>query len=153
MAIQAKSYSISEAAELSGLPASTLRYYEQIGLIQRIGREAGGRRYYSQEDIDLIDGVACLSATGMSIPAMREYLAHRLEGAAGAAQERALLAQQQEALAEEAKRVRLRQEYVAVKIAYWHAVEDGDDARAAEIADQARLAGTAMRQLSEGGIN
>lgn len=151
MPVTSRTYSIREASELSGLAASTLRYYEQIGIIQPIGREAGGRRFYSQEDMDLIDGVACLSATGMSIPAMRQYLAHRLEGAAGAAQERELLARQQEVLAEEAKRVRLRQEYVALKIAYWQAVEDGDEARAAGIADEARLAGTVMRQLGEEG--
>lgn len=146
MPIGTKTYSIKEASELSGLAASTLRYYEQIGIIQPIGREAGGRRSYSQEDMDLIDGIACLAATGMSIPAMREYLDHRLDGAAGAAQERALLLEQQQLLEQHAQRVRLRQEYVALKIAYWHAVEDGDDTGAVEIADRARLAATAMRQ-------
>ncbi|MCH6470761.1 hypothetical protein [Sinomonas terrae] len=99
--------------------------------------------------MDLIDGIARLAATGMSIPAMREYLDHRLDGAAGAAQERALLIDQQELLEQEAHRVRLRQEYVDLKIAYWQAVEKGDEAGAVEIADRARLAATSMRQSIE----
>ncbi|MCH6470760.1 MerR family DNA-binding transcriptional regulator [Sinomonas terrae] len=42
MAVATKTCSIREASELSGLAASTLRYYEQIGIIQPIGRDAGG---------------------------------------------------------------------------------------------------------------
>ncbi|MET0928111.1 MAG: MerR family DNA-binding transcriptional regulator, partial [Aeromicrobium sp.] len=35
-----RTYSITEAASLTGLPASTLRYYESIGVIHPIGRGA-----------------------------------------------------------------------------------------------------------------
>lgn len=37
--------SIGEVAKLSDVPASTLRYYEQIGLIPEITRSSGQRRY------------------------------------------------------------------------------------------------------------
>lgn len=134
MRMDAKRFTIAEAARVTGLPASTLRYYEQIGIIAPIDRESTGHRTYSQEDVDLIGGIACLSATGMSIPQMREYLAHRLDGAEGAAQEIALLESQQVALEREAHSLSLKQEYVRLKIAYWRAVEKGDDAEAASIA-------------------
>ena len=40
------SYTIKEAAALTGLPASTLRYYESIGVIAPIERgQSGGARY------------------------------------------------------------------------------------------------------------
>lgn len=149
MPARTRCYTITEAAELSGLAATTLRYYETIGIIPPIDRASSGHRTYSQADLDLIDGIACLAATGMPIPAMREYLAHRTQGAAGAAQERELLQQQHDALELEAHRVRLRQEYVRLKIAYWRAVEDGDEEAAAEIADRSRLAGTAVRRAAD----
>lgn len=41
---------ISEVSELSGLPASTLRYYEEKGLIKPIGRK-GLKRVYHAKDI------------------------------------------------------------------------------------------------------
>ena len=34
-----QSYTIKQASELSGLPESTLRYYETVGLINRINRD------------------------------------------------------------------------------------------------------------------
>ncbi|WP_444822943.1 MerR family DNA-binding transcriptional regulator, partial [Vibrio parahaemolyticus] len=39
---------IAEVVKKSGLPTSTLRYYEQLGLIRSIGRN-GLRRQYSPE--------------------------------------------------------------------------------------------------------
>lgn len=39
---------IREVARRSGVPASTLRYYERRGLITPAGREAGGRTYHPE---------------------------------------------------------------------------------------------------------
>lgn len=74
-----KYYTIMEAAKLSGLPESTLRYYETISLIDPIKRgESSKQREYTDDDINMIIAVACLSATGMSIDSMREYLGNRV---------------------------------------------------------------------------
>ena len=39
-----RQYPIKDAARLSGLPESTLRYYETIGLIDPIDRDSSSRR-------------------------------------------------------------------------------------------------------------
>ena len=67
------SMTISEAAEASGLTAHTLRYYERAGLLDPIGREAGGRRRYSDGDLTRIAFLTKLRATGMPIRQVREY--------------------------------------------------------------------------------
>jgi MerR family redox-sensitive transcriptional activator SoxR len=36
---------IGEVSRLSGVPASTLRYYENVGLIPKVNRNSGQRRY------------------------------------------------------------------------------------------------------------
>lgn len=60
---------------ISGLPESTLRYYEQIGIIAPIARDpSSGHRAYTNEDIQSLVTISCLSATGMPLDAMREYL-------------------------------------------------------------------------------
>src|SRR5215218_6312850 len=126
----ARSYSIKEAAALTGLPASTLRYYEQIGVIAPISRGASsGHRAYDEGDLDQLMWVSCLAATGMSVSDMRLYMANNRLGAEAAADQRRLLEQQQHRLATEAEALVLRQRYVALKIAYWQAVESGDSAR------------------------
>lgn len=67
-------YTIQQAAELSGLPSSTLRYYESVGLISPPVRVDNGHRRYSQDDLSKISTIACLNATGLSIESMHEYL-------------------------------------------------------------------------------
>jgi DNA-binding transcriptional MerR regulator len=127
-------YTIMEVAKLSGLPESTLRYYETIGLIDRIKRgETSKQREYTDDDINMVIAVACLSATGMSIESMREYLGNRSRGAAAAKEQVDLLDTQRTRLLEEAHFMQLRQRYVAVKIEYWKAVEAGDNKKVAEI--------------------
>ena len=68
-------HTIREASMISGLPESTLRYYEQIGIIAPIARDpSSGHRAYTDEDIQSLVTISCLSATGMPLDAMREYL-------------------------------------------------------------------------------
>jgi DNA-binding transcriptional MerR regulator len=139
-AINNKSYTIKEAARLSGLPESTLRYYETVGIIEPIERDASSKhRVYSQGDVDLIDAIACLNATGMSLNDMRAYLDNRHKGVAGAQEEIKLLMAQKQRIEDEARFLKLRAQYVALKISYWEAVKAGDDAQVAAIGSEAKI--------------
>ena len=143
-----REYTIKEAAALTGLPASTLRYYESIGVIGPIGRgETSSHRVYSEADLDQLMWVACLSATGMSVSDMRTYVANGAVGAAAAPEQIRLLADQEHRLAVEAEQIELRQHYVRIKIAYWHAVEAGDVALADTLSDQARALADDLKKI------
>ncbi len=132
-------YTIREAAVLTGLPASTLRYYESIGVIAPVSRgTTSGHRVYDDQDLDQLTWIACLAATGMSVSDMRRYVANGQAGASAAREQIDLLIQQQRRLEREAEQVALRRRYVAVKVDYWHAVEAGDAARADLLSGQAR---------------
>jgi DNA-binding transcriptional MerR regulator len=133
------SYTIREAAALTGLPPSTLRYYESIGVIARISRGTSSRhRVYDEDDLDQLLWVACLAATGMSVSVMRQYVANGLRGPLAAGAQIDLLAEQDRRLAVEGERLALRQRYVRLKIDYWRAVQQGDAAATELLADQAR---------------
>ena len=132
-------YSIKEAAALTGLPASTLRYYESIGVIAPVGRGASSKhRVYDEDDLDQVMWVACLAATGMSVSDMKKYVANGQLGPSAAGEQIQLLTNQQHRLALEAKHIALRQQYVALKIDYWTAVDAGDEARAELLSGEAR---------------
>jgi DNA-binding transcriptional MerR regulator len=144
-------YTIKEAAALTGLPASTLRYYESIGVIAPISRGASsGHRVYDEDDLDQVMWVACLAATGMSVADMRQYVANGQLGPEAASRQVELLAQQERRLALEAEQVALRQQYVRIKIDYWSAVEAGDTVRAERLSDEAR---TLADQLKRAGTS
>lgn len=139
-------YSIKETAELSGLAESTLRYYETMGLIGPIERdESSKHRTYGEDDANLIVGIACLSATGMSIADMRKYLGNLRSGKPSAGEQKTLLEAQKKLLAKEAESVVLRQKYVDVKIAYWSAVESGDEVKKNAAAEKAWQIGKKLK--------
>lgn len=126
----AKTYTIREAAKISGLPESTLRYYETIGLIPPVQRDTSSKyRVYSEGDVNLVVAVACLNATGLSIEHMREYLKNRDLGVEGAQNQIGLLRAQEVRLTEDLHYLQLRRGYVQSKIAFWQAIEAGDDER------------------------
>lgn len=139
-------YTIREAAALSGLPESTLRYYETIGLLDPIARDLSSKhRRYTGDDIDQVIGVACLSATGMSLDDMRLYLKNRKLGDASASDQIALLESQKGRLIDEARSLQLRQRYIDVKIAYWRAVASGDSAGQVTMSEQAKRIASELR--------
>ena len=64
---------ISDAAERSGLPAKTIRYYEDIELVKP-GRTANGYRDFSETDIHNLTFLARSRALGFSIEDCRALL-------------------------------------------------------------------------------
>lgn len=64
---------INEVSKLTKLKPHTLRYYESIGLIKDIKRNAAGNRVYSEEDLKWLEVINRLRETGMNISKMKEY--------------------------------------------------------------------------------
>jgi DNA-binding transcriptional MerR regulator len=122
-----QTYTIMETAKLTGLPESTLRYYETIGLIDAIKRDPSSKyRVYSEDNVNLILGVSCLSATGMTLDDMRSYLENQRKGAVAANEQILLLEAQDRRLVSEERFLKLRQKYLRLKVRYWKAMEVGD---------------------------
>jgi len=65
--------SSSEAAHHLRLPAETIRYWERAGLLAPVGRDYGGRRRYSDADLEFLDVIRCLRLTGMPIRQVRQF--------------------------------------------------------------------------------
>ncbi len=64
---------IGEAADASGLPAKTIRYYEEIGLI-RPRRDANGYRAFAPRDVHKLAFLARARALGFSVEECRALL-------------------------------------------------------------------------------
>jgi Cu(I)-responsive transcriptional regulator len=65
---------VGDAAERSGLPAKTIRYYEEIGLL-RPARAGNGYRDYSGEDIHRLAFLRRARNLGFSIDDCRQLMA------------------------------------------------------------------------------
>lgn len=66
-------FSISVAAELTGLHPQTLRLYDQEGLVSP-GRSAGGTRRYSTDDLDRLHQIMALTSDGINLAGVRRIL-------------------------------------------------------------------------------
>ena len=109
--------SIAEAAEISGISAHTLRYYERAGLIGDVDRAASGHRRYTEEDLAWIHVLQCLRATGMPIRDIRRY-AQLVRSGEGTEQARlALLEQHRAAVRAQLDEVRGHLAFIDRKIA------------------------------------
>jgi len=64
---------ITEVAKQSNLPASTLRYYEEKGLIQSIARN-GLKRVFSERIIERLDFISLARVAGLSLDEIKSML-------------------------------------------------------------------------------
>jgi DNA-binding transcriptional MerR regulator len=129
-----------------GLPESTLRYWERIGLTPPVPRdESSGHRRYSEDDVVRLETLANLRAVGLSIEDMRAYLGQAGRGDAAATEQRELFEAHARRLAREIVALELRRTYLELKVRYWSAREVGDLDKAAGIAAELR---PVIRQLN-----
>lgn len=65
--------SIGQFAARTGLSADTLRYYEKIGLLRHVARDASGFRVYGPRDLEWIGFILRLKDTGMALDDIIRY--------------------------------------------------------------------------------
>jgi DNA-binding transcriptional MerR regulator len=109
--------SISEAAQVTGLSAHTLRYYERAGLmLDRVERAESTHRRYTEEDISWVVLLARMRKTGMPIRLIREY-AELVRAGDGNEEERlALLEEHRRGVLEQLQEVASNLEAIDYKI-------------------------------------
>lgn len=64
---------ISEVSKLVNIPSATLRYYEQIGLLDNIKKEHGIRNY-QQQDIEKINFIICMKKAGFPLDSIVQFV-------------------------------------------------------------------------------
>jgi len=64
---------IAQVAEVIGVSAHTLRYYERIGLVE-VGRDSAGHRVYDQDALARVVFVTRLRMSDMPIHVIRRYV-------------------------------------------------------------------------------
>lgn len=71
---------IQAFSQITKISAYTIRYYEKVGLIKHINRNASGHRCFTEKDIIWVEFVKRLKDTGMSLEDIRKYADLREEG-------------------------------------------------------------------------
>jgi len=67
-------YAIGEVAKITGLPAKTIRFYEEQGVIGIPSREENGYRYYSEENLEEIKLIKNARDLGLPLSEIKKLI-------------------------------------------------------------------------------
>jgi MerR family copper efflux transcriptional regulator len=69
-----ETFQIAELAELTGFTPATLRYYEEIGLLEQSERSKAGYRLYRQRDVDRLRFIGRAKRLGLTLDEIRSLV-------------------------------------------------------------------------------
>nr|WP_297708157.1 MerR family transcriptional regulator [uncultured Butyrivibrio sp.] len=68
-------YSITELSKQFNLPASTIRYYEKIGLLENV-EHVNSRRFYNDSHIDRLNAIECFKKALLPLDDIRLFFSY-----------------------------------------------------------------------------
>ena len=126
-------YTIGQVAGMTGLPVSTLRYYDKEGLLPHLTRSSGIRQF-SDRDIETLRMVECLKKTGMEIKNIKQFMQWCTEGSETYPKRLELIQKQKLECEKEIKRMEKALAMLKFKCWYYEtALADGNEDRIQEL--------------------
>ncbi len=109
---------IGEAAQVTGLEASAIRYYETHGIVPEPQRTAAGYRDFGDGDVELLLFVRRLRSLELPLDDVREIVSLRTDGEAPCAQVRVAIGREAAAIDQHIEDlVRLRDDLTRLQVA------------------------------------
>lgn len=122
-------YTIGQVSQMTGLPVSTLRYYDQQGLFPELRKESGIRKFTDRE-LDILKMVECLKSSGLELRDIRQFIHWCAEGSATYPQRKAMFLKQKEVVEGEIQSLEKTLNMLRFKCWYYEqAIQDGSEDR------------------------
>ncbi|MEQ8675886.1 MAG: MerR family transcriptional regulator [Aggregatilineales bacterium] len=129
MMTQETTYTIRQITEKTGLSAYTLRYYEDIGLLDPVSRAENGHRRYDEADMRRINMLQKLRLTGMSLDDIRHIIELYRQGSDTASTRRELMEAHREKVQAQINELCEVLEFINYKVALYSEEEKTNDER------------------------
>lgn len=91
-------YTVGEMAKRLGVAPSTLRYYDQEGLLPFVERSSGGIRVFKDSDYAWLQIIECLKKTGMQLKDIKIFMEMAMQGDETIESRLALITKQKDAV-------------------------------------------------------
>ncbi|MCD8116641.1 MAG: MerR family transcriptional regulator [Oscillospiraceae bacterium] len=122
-------YTIGQVSEMTGLPVSTLRYYDKQGLFPNMQR-SGGIRQFGDGELETLRVIECLKRSGLEIKDIRQFMEWSVQGSETYPLRRALLAERKASLEAELEQMGRALDMLKYKCWYYdQAILDGNEER------------------------
>ncbi len=115
-------YSIKLVSEMTGLPQSTLRFYEKERLLPAIKRTPTGIRSYDDHDLEWISIITCLKNTDMPINDIKNFVALCAVGDETVEERREMILSHKKVVEQQMKQLQRYMDRINDKVAYYNKV-------------------------------
>ena len=117
---------IKKFSTLTNVSAHTIRYYEKIGVLKQVSRNASGHRFFTAKDVDWIGFVIRLKEMGMPLDNIKQYATLREQGISTSELRKQLLQEHVVILEEKIALESLHLKKIKEKILYYDRVINND---------------------------
>ena len=120
-------YTIGQVSKATGLPVSTLRYYDKEGLFPHLERK-GYVRNFSDTELEEVNIIECLKKSGLEIKDIRQFFQWVSEGSSTYKKRRELFANQKKVIQQEIESLEKTMAMLEFKCWYYDkALQDGNE--------------------------
>lgn len=114
-----KTYTIKEVGKMFNLNASTLRYYEDQGLLTDVTKNESGQRVYEQKHIHRLSTLCCFKHAGMTINQLKTFFRLEKDQYENIDEILALLIEQRKILQGKLKELQADENHLQKKLAFY----------------------------------
>lgn len=119
-----QTYTIRELSIKYNLPSSTLRYYEDMGLLTDVIHTEKGARIYTEKHIERLEGILCFKRTGLPIAKIQEYYRYETDIAGNIEEIVAMMSEQEQDILKQMEDLNSGLEHIRQKIYYYELVKN-----------------------------
>lgn len=124
-----KTYTIRDLANRFAMQPSTLRYYEECGLLPEVARTEAGQRIYDESHVARLEAIQCFKHAGMSIDELKRFFEYESDENAHISQMVELLEARRDAIVEQRRALEEAYLHVLRKLRFYgdikRSIEDG----------------------------
>lgn len=123
-----KEYTIKEMSTLFNVPSSTLRYYEDIGLLVNVNRTNNNQRIYTEEHINRLNAIDCFKNTGLPITKMLDFFKYENNLAENIDNIIALVTEHEKSINEQLQKMQQSLLHIQQKVRYYNGIKEAINA-------------------------
>ena len=117
-------YTIKEMSEKFGLPASTIRYYEEIGLLENVIHRDKYHREYDENHVNRLSAIECFKKARLPLEEIKLFFEYEKDISGNSRKIVDMMKVQEEKTKLEMNNLILGLEHIQKKIKYYSSVDD-----------------------------
>lgn len=117
-------HSIKDMSEKFGIPASALRYYEEIGLLENVDHENGYHRIYDDSHVDRLNAIECFKKARLPLKEIKKFFEYETDMRANSMKILEMMENQKKKTEHELENLKAGLAHIEKKIKYYTAVDE-----------------------------